>query len=622
MLVAFGASAARAVAQPSLPFYAIRRTTIAVPESVQPWLPDWSPDGRNVVFENQVNGAIWMANVRSRGVHCITCGLRDTPRIEGGFHFVFPDERRLLLSHGLGGTGGIDSGPNADAWVLECHPSVVHCRSHRYLPVDMSADKVGNPVIVQRRTWHLAPDGVHLGWMEVRLGATLMIVGALHRESNRYVVEDQRVVNPPGPPSLVSTDPTGWANAGQLFELKSFADGGRAILAVGEPQENPDVLKIELATGRVTQLTGNLAWDEDGGISPDGSLYALNSARLRQGVQALGWIPQLRPFAAYPLAGAFAVNGADWAGFQCDLSPWLLGARGDDGGRLVGQPLETYSGNLTAGDQLIGQQMWNPSSTAVLLQETTRQRPPANANPQVAQLGLTPHRLAIAWLPRRPTKPLPIVSSQVGAWAPAPQDYHATIGSGAHGVLRGSHGGTATIAFSGNLSQGSWSVTYAHFTQDGRTFLDGTETISGSPITVLHVDGQLIVSGAHTGRLQAALVLDNAAVPHTLTGRYTAIYDGRTAPPLRRQGPCYDQLPHAAPLIVRVRRHGSRLAVQVRADIGGDVRPVAAATVSAAGWRVLTGNRGRATLPTPVRGVVHLAVSAGSTFGVTRRTIR
>ena len=312
-----------------------------------------------------------------------------------------------------------------------------------------------------------------------------MVVGALHERVEPVCRRGSARRQPAGTaePRLDRSHRLG--ERGQLFELKSFADGGRAILAVGEPQENPDVLKIELATGRVTQLTGNLAWDEDGGISPDGSLYALDSARLRPGVQALGWIPQLRPFAAYPLAGAFAVNGADWAGFQCDLSPWLLGARGDDGGRLVGQPLETYSGNLTAGDQLIGQQMWNPSSTAVLLQETTRQRPPANANPQVAQLGLTPHRLGIAWLPRQPApKPLSVASSQVGAWAPAPQDYHATIGSGAHGVLRGSDGGTATISFTGNLSQGSWSVTYAHFTEDGRTFLDGTETISGSPITI------------------------------------------------------------------------------------------------------------------------------------------
>ena len=170
-VLAVGAVPAVAWAKPSLPFYAIGKTVIKLPRTVQPWLPVWSPNGRHIVFENQVNGTIWTATSTGHKVSCITCSFRDAPKIEGGFDYVFPDEHRLFISHGLGGSGGIDSGPNADAWVLECKPSLYACSSHRYLPVDMSEDKVGNPVIVQRRTWHLAPDGVHLGWMEVRLGA-------------------------------------------------------------------------------------------------------------------------------------------------------------------------------------------------------------------------------------------------------------------------------------------------------------------------------------------------------------------------------------------------------------------------------------------------------------------
>src|ERR1700735_5312940 len=86
---------ALADAQPSLPFYAIGKTIIKLPRSVQPWLPVWSPNGRHIVFENQVNGTIWTAASTGHEVSCLTCSFRDAPKIVGGFDYVFPDERRL-----------------------------------------------------------------------------------------------------------------------------------------------------------------------------------------------------------------------------------------------------------------------------------------------------------------------------------------------------------------------------------------------------------------------------------------------------------------------------------------------------------------------------------------------
>ncbi len=618
-----GAAPAMASAKPSLPFYAIGKTVIKLPRSVQPWLPVWAPNGRHVVFENQVNGTIWSATTSGHKVSCLTCSFRDAPKIEGGFDYVFPDERRMFISHQLGASGGIDSGPDADAWVLECQPSLYACRSHRYLPVDMSQDKVGKPVIVQRRTWHLAPDGVHLGWMEVRLGATLMVVGKLQREANKYMVVDQRVVNPPGPATLNVTNPLGWANAGQLYELKSFADGGRSVLAVAEPQDNPDVIKIDLATGHVTQLTHNRSWDEDGAISPNGQLYTLESARTRPGgVQALGWIPQLEPFFEYPLVGTIALSGSGWIDYQCDLSPWLLPSSGDDDARLIGQPLETYpiKGEITAGDQLAGQQMWSPDSTGVLMQETTREYPPKGSNSQISQLGLTPHRIVIARIHRPPAKPLPTVSSSVGSWAPAPQNYHDTINSNSTVTLHGKDG-TALLSLQGSLAGGRWSVAYRHFSQDGKTFLDGTETATGSPIATFTLDGSITVSGANTGSLHAALTYDDTTATHTTTGYYHATYDGRVAPPITKASlSCYRYLPHNTRLRLQLHHESDKIVVTVRADIHGDDRPVSGAVIRLGNNRAMTTDSGQVTLPA----LTHrsrLTATAGYTFTPTSRIV-
>jgi hypothetical protein len=608
-------------AQAATPFYAIDHQPVATPKGVQPWLPTYTPDGRSIVFQNQLDGTTWMVGAHGGKPRCVTCGFADRPEIRGGFTYAFPDGQRLFVSHELGGGQGIDSGPDADAWVLECAPSLRDCRRHRYLPIDMSADK-GSQYIVQRRTWHLAPDGVHLGWSEIRLDGMIMVVARLQREADRYVAVDQRVVNPPGPVGPDDTSAERWENASQLNELKSFTDGGRAILAVAERHLNVDVLKIDLATGRTTRVTANPDWDEDGAISPDGALEVLYSWRTRHRVDALGWIPQLRGFNAMGVAGAvlpFYVS--TWPGFQCDLAPWLLpGTGGDAGGTLLGQPLNTYGGGLVPGNNLSGLPFWSPDSRSVLLQERRTARPPKGVNEHVAQKGLTPERVLVATLRRRATKPAPVHPTRVGDWAPAPTAYQATLSSGRTVVLPGTGGGTVTLRYSGTLADGTWSMTYDGYSEDGATFVDGPVSASRSRDGVWHVDADVQVRGQHTGSLRADLVIGPAGVDGlpTKSGGITAVYDGKQAAPLPDLGPCPRDLPRRSPVDVAVRRAGhGRAAVRVTARIGDDRRPVAGAIVAAGARRARTDAHGRAVVPV-AGGRRAITVDAGDTFRAAR----
>lgn len=606
----------------------IERQNLKVPDGVQPWLPNWTPDGSHIVFQNQLDGTTWVTSKKGKGTKCVTCDFGDRPEIYGGFTYAFPDDKRLFISHELGGLSGIDSGPNADAFVLECSPSIYDCASHTYLPVDMSEDKgPSTALIVQRRTWHLAPDGEHLGWMDLRLDGTVMIVGRLERQDDHYVVTDQRTINPPGPASLTDTDPEGWANNSQLYELKSFADGGASAIVVGGPEFNVDALKIRLRDGKITRLTGNHDWDEDGAISPDGDLYALYSWRTRHRLDAFSWVPELEPFVEMPaFAGGAPYYVSSWPGFQCDLSPWLLSSSGDDGGRLIGQPLNVYPGNrLTPGNNLSGQQFWSPDSRSVLLQERTRTQPQPGLNEHVEQKGFTPNRIAIARIDRKATKPEKVVSSAVGAWAQPPATYVATTGSGAAVTVNGHGGGTADISYSGNLSAGIWTMTFNHYSKDGKTFLDGSYRVeSKNRGSYWSIDADIKVSGKHTGSIKSDLVLNNGNTPlPAKSGAYTAVYDGKKSPPLPELGACYGDLPQKDALNVKAKsKPGGRVVVKVRSSIAGDRRPVQRATVKVGGKSVRTNASGKAVLELNGSGRRTVAVSAGDTFEKAKVKVR
>jgi hypothetical protein len=481
----------------------------------------------------------------------------------------------------------------------------------------MSADK-GSKYIVQRRTWHLAPDGVHLGWSEIRLDGSIMVVARLQRQVDRYVAVDQKVVNPAGLQGAGDRNVQHWENASQLYELKSFVDGGRAILALAERGLNVDVVKIDLRTGRTTRQTGNADWDEDGALSRDGSLEVLYSWRTRHRLDALSWLPQLRGFNAMGVAAATApYYVSSWPGFQCDLAPWLVPGTGDDGGRLIGQPLNVYGGGLTPGNNLSGQQSWSPDSTSVLLQQRTTTRPGAGVNEHVAQKGLAPEEVLVARLRRPATKPRPVVSSAVGGWAPSPLAYSETTDSGRSVTLKGARGGTVDLMYKGSLADGTWSMTYKKYSEDGKTFVDGTLSASRNMKGIWHIDGDVRVTGRHKGFMKAVLVIggtDAAGLP-LKSGTIEAVYDGKAAPPLPKLGACPDALPRRSPVSSSVHGH----TVTVSATIAGDHRPVAGAVVSAGGRTAKTDARGRATLP-GARGTVK--VDAGDTFLAGRARMR
>jgi hypothetical protein len=320
-------------------------------------------------------------------------------------------------------------------------------------------------------------------------------------------------------------------------------------------------------------------------------------------------------------------------GFACDIQPWLVPGEGDDHGRIVGQPLNPYMGGEEIGaNSIAGQAQWSPDSTRVLLQGRSLAEPPAGSNSYLNQKGTAPSALLIARIHRAPTTPIAAQPTVVGAWAPTPQQFRTNLDYPGVHVVRGKRGGTATISIAGTLMGGEFAVTYHRYSNDGRYFLSGTQTVSGSIVAATTFTDDLVATnllgrrvGFRSATLTVAPVVPQppAGEPQTqMTGTVETEWLGRTSAGLPPVAACPAQMPTPPPLqlsATKVRAGGSYLvSFLVRSDIAGDRRPVQGATVTVGDLTATTGSTGRTTLTVPV-GVIDAGVTAEATAGDTFR---
>ncbi|WP_427118387.1 hypothetical protein, partial [Pseudarthrobacter scleromae] len=458
----------------------------------------------------------WIVDAESSAATCITCDMGDAELIPGAFTYAFPDQKRLLVANELGDK----------VFILECETSLASCEKHTWLPVDLSGD--GGPNL-GRRTYHLAPDGIHLAYSNTRADGLIMMISTIQRQATDYKLVDYRVVNPPAPTGPFDGDINRWINGSTLSEFKSFADGGASMIFVTESASaDVDMYKMNLKTGAYTRITSDPDWDEDGAPAPDNSSVVAASWRTMDRLSKLGRFTPQPPFGNLPLGAGLAINYvSSRPGFACDLQPWLLDGTGDSKGRL-GQPLLPYTGgDVIAGNNLSGVSFWSPDSTKVLLQERLLSAPDPAANDYVQQKGGAPNRLAIAKIARPATQPVPTVVTEVGAWATTPAQYKGSNAYPGVRVFPGSHGGTLTLTQAGDLVAGTTTMVYNRFSRDGITFLDGIEEVTGSPAATINYLVNLTATdalgkktGGKTGALEFTTVpgAKPGQPPMTMTG--------------------------------------------------------------------------------------------------------
>jgi hypothetical protein len=634
-----GSAQAKSDSAKPVPFEPITFKRIPLPKDVkQSGDPAFAADGGHLLFPARRPGEdkdqLWIADLKGKDIRCITCS---GPGVPGNFYAnPFPDGKRVLL---------------AFQGVLECAPSVVRCDTYKFLPYDLSgalppggviqpggAANRPQRVISQGAAPRFAPDGVHIGWSDVRSdGVEEMIIAKLVRQSDKYVVEDPRVINPAGPSSAADTDVDAWSRSSGLFEFKTFTRGGRAATYVqvgGTHSENPDIWEVDLKTGQRTRLTSHPDWDEDMATSPDGNSIAAWSNRQIHLIDGLGGLLPHRSFIDAPEIGAEAgllINTPN--NIACGGVMWLMPGDGDRGG-MVGQPIVAADAHMH--DNVVGYPIWSPDGTKLAM----------HALKDGAGLftGDHPGYLAVAELAaRKPTKPLPVVSSDVGDWAPAPADWHPVFGFNGTVTLNGPGGGTVKVTYGGNFGAlgGTYSETFTDFSEDGKSFLNGIRTITVTGIGLGNVrdEAKLTLTGEHTGSLDKDLHMVRGSDPNATPeyeGTSTVTYDGTTVtgPPswLNTKGACPERLPKMPQLNATARRLSKKwYAIKVTASQGGmgqnervvDTRPVTQARIETRGKDAYTNDQGIGIVK--ARGNPHqpttVKVTAGETLAPTTLTI-
>lgn len=353
--MAVAAPAQAAAARPR--YVAVDVRHIAVPVRAQSAV--FTRDGDHLLFPgtpDEGREELYLVGTDGSGFRCLTCGLDGVPdggAIGTGARLVtpFPDGRRILYS------AQTSTSEDSRDWirVLECAPSVAHCQNRRLLPVTLPPEPGAPGSLGLRMTWHLAPDGRHVVWHDLRLDGSVMVHARLRRTADGYAVVAPRVLNPPSAPAArdgpLLRDWRRWADGGALYEVKSFAAGGRDVVYVRfGAGGQADQWRLDLATGRRTRLTAHPDWDEDGGLSPDGRHLLTYSFRTMEQVEALGLIP--RPSFQGQHLSLLVGNHylASPAAIACMIKPWLL-PPGGDAGRQGPRPARLSLPRRRAGDR-------------------------------------------------------------------------------------------------------------------------------------------------------------------------------------------------------------------------------------------------------------------------------
>lgn len=480
-----------------------KQTIVPLPAGVKSArYPVWSADGAALVFSAiPAKGdtvEIFRMAPDGSGLACLSCGVPRTNKNPYLKPLAFSDGKRVLVR--LGEQSPVT---NANHAVLECTPNVANCTTAALVPIEVPG--IGDAALKQpQREFRIAPDAKTVGFTQVRTdkaGAERFVptVGTLRRDGARYVIDNPRAVS-------------------NLGELKNFTPDGTAVLisaftTLADRAADPDVVRIDLATGKISDVTDNGDYDEDLAYAPDMASYAVFSGR---GSGLFATVSQLRrPNDIGP--GLDCLFGYLFASRRKELlEPWLVPAGAEQKGQL-GELLNP--GALAEGWDARTLVTWHPDGDRLLFWE-------AKGDPFGAPTAGSTRFVIIDLPDRKPSPAKPVGPSPTPTWAPALVGLVPPALPFADSRA-GKAAGKVTVTHSEGTKPGSGtiSVNYDGFSDDGKWIIDGTEssTYQGGLLGGCRYTAHLTASGDHHGTLTAAATL----APRGMTGTITSNVDGR-----------------------------------------------------------------------------------------------
>lgn len=553
-------------------------------------------DERWVVANVRVDGAAQVGALRLErpGFSCITCGVLDGGREAS----PFADGRRVFLA-----------GPSSDMSdiqfdVITCLPSLTDCQNRSVKPVTLPRD--GITAGVQNREPRVSPDGKHLTWTEVRAtGGPVMVIGDLVETSRDYRVRDPYVLNPR---YRFGAGADAWVAGTRYYETGGgWLDGGRTLVYRSTSTSmNYDIWELDLATGERRKVTSDLDYNEIYEGSPDGRMSLYASAR---GLDRMDVFTQLvRPafldMMTFPQLGRISLHNNR----RCMNEQWLMDREGQRG-EYAGQPVVLSDGWVIRGSD------WFDDGRRFVVTQQPFTPDAGGASDEGVELRI----VTVDGLdPTTPTDPVDLDHVGYEKWAVPYRSYvPAASRLLTQGRIRGRAAGWAAISNTGSFAAGTWTVHYHHYSDDGRTYLDGSESLT-TPAAPLQATwaADLSMSGEHTGSMVGKLSI---RYPQAFTGDVRTEVDGQvwqgvptqqtSCPGVRRPSLQVGSVDSSQPGLLR-------LQVVATVPESPDPQPVEGATVTGDGWTRSTDATGWVEVPRAT-GVVTLSAGGFAPASVT-----
>ncbi|TDO08206.1 WD40 repeat protein [Mycobacterium sp. BK086] len=484
------------------------RVILNLPATItNPTIPRFAPDGKTLMFSaTPVAGgrteiySISADDTDGSTVTCVTCGVTPSEGNLGKSTYTSDGSGRFLVEA-------------PGHW--DVYQPATETSAAALIPIITPPS--GSTAVDKQREMRISPDGKYVMFSQIQLGTgnlitAVPIVGKLVLSANattgapEYHIEDARVVYPVG-------------------EGKQWTPDGKGVIILAGRYEsgNVDDVVVDLATGNVTRLTGNLDYDEDVDMSPNQQWIAICSTRGLDALTPMTRIdrPALLPadiqgavYTAY--AGGLATGQyPSGTGINVSNQEWLV-AIDDDLKGENGIPL------FVTGDGYTARSMpsWNADGTSVAFWE----RNISDA---------TDTRLVVTNL--KYTTSVGTVQGDLvtpnADWAPALATYKAGPAPlPPVGAYTSQYGGTAYVSeapdptTAGNTIR---TVTYTNYVNKEGMILNGTESTSaGASQASIVYKANIVVTGDHTGSLTANATINK--LTRTITGTISSTLDGDT----------------------------------------------------------------------------------------------
>ena len=469
----------------------IQRVILNMPDGItNPTSSRFAADGKSILFSGAPSAGgrreIYQISVDGTDVKCLTCGV--SPTVTADLNKMTPFED---------GSGRILVEAGSNKWV------VFEDGANGKQLASIATPPSGARVLEPTREMRISPDGTHVVFTQIQLGqggviAAVPIVGTLNRTASGYEIADARVIFPTG-------------------EAKQWTHDGKGVIILGGQYEagNVDDVIVDMATGKVTRLTGNLDYDEDTDLSPNGKWLAIGSTR---GLDALTPMSRIVRPAFLP---AF-IQGSVYERYANPINvsnqEWLI-AVADDLNRENGIPL------FVGGDGYTARSMpsWNETGDAVTFWERSI-TDPTQTRLVIANLKYT---TSVGTVEGDQSTPHPMWAPQLGTYVPSAPPLPPT------GTYAGVGGGTAVVSEAAdptNPAATIRTVTYTNYVNDQGMILNGTESTSttASQNSVRYL-ADINVSGAHTGYLRGDVTINKLTrtiTPTTTGSMITSDVDG------------------------------------------------------------------------------------------------